>query len=170
MKTTVWQRLTGLALTLSICPAVGAATMPKEGSFDFNYCLASRGSAMPAAGDAVAGSFESTAGIWSNTPGGAFDGQGSHCVGSWAVIDGVYTDSGYCLTTDSDGDRFLMDFKTGPVRGDQQSTGRWVAKGGSGKYAGMVAQGEYKSVARSVPAVEGGFQGCNRNTGTYKLK
>jgi len=34
----------------------------------------------------------------------------------------------------------------------------------------MIAQAEYKVVQRSVPATEGGFQSCNRNTGTYKLK
>jgi len=169
MRTTL-QRLAGPALVLTVCSAATAAPMPREGSFDFNYCLAGKASPLAAAGDAVAGSLELTAAIWSNPPGGAFDGQGSHCVGTWAMIDSAYVDSGYCVTTDADGDRFLMDFKTGPVRGDQPATGRWVARGGSGKYAGMVAQGEFRTVSRSTPAVAGGFQVCNRNTGTYKLK
>jgi len=170
MKRSVLSIAMGSALALLIGAGEAAVTMPKEGRFDFNFCLAGRTAAIPINENAVAGSFESTAGIWSNIPGGAFDGQGSRCVGSWAVVDGTYTDGGYCITTDADGDRFLMDFRTGPIRVGEQVVGKWVATAGSGKYARMAAQGEYKAVAKSVPAVEGGFQNCNRNTGTYKLK
>jgi hypothetical protein len=159
------------ALALSFVTSGMCAPMPREGTFDFNFCLAGRSSAIESMGDAAAaGSFENTAAIWSNVPGGPFDGQGSHCVGTWSAVDGTYVDSGYCVTTDADGDRFLMEFKTGPVKGDQIAAGKWTARAGTGKYAGMVAQGDYKTVSRSTPAVAGGFQLCNRNTGTYKLK
>jgi hypothetical protein len=149
---------------------IAAVNMPKEGNFDFNYCLAGRTEAMQVSDAAVAGSFELTASIISNIPGGPFDGQGSHCMGTWTVLDGKYFDSGYCMTVDADGDRFLMDFKTGPLPAGQPATGTWTAIGGSGKYQGMVAKGNYKAIAQVVSAVPGGFQNCNRNTGTYKLK
>ena len=151
--------------------ANGAVTMPREGSFDFNYCLAGRSTTVMQVSDNVmAGSFEVTAGIYSNVPGGPFDGQGSHCVGTWAVADGKYTDSGYCVTVDADGDKFIMDYKTGPLPVGQPAKGKWIVAGGSGKYTGMTASGDYRGVLQSVPAVAGGFQACNRNTGTYKLR
>ena len=160
-----------IAIACGISGAVnGAVTMPKEGNFDFNFCLAGRTNAMQASDSVMGGSFEATAGLYSNVPGGAFDGQGSHCFGIWAIVDGKYTDSGYCVTTDADGDRFMMDFKTGPLPAGQPARGKWIAAGGSGKYAGMAASGDYNAVLQSSPAVAGGFQACNRNTGSYKLK
>lgn len=162
--------LTGIAFAASHFATIAAVNMPKEGNFDFNYCLAGRTEAMQVSDQAVAGSFELTAAIMSNIPGGPFDGQGSHCMGTWSVLDGKYFDSGYCVTVDADGDRFLMDFKTGPLPAGQAVAGTWTAVGGSGKYQGMMAKGNYKAISPVVPAVPGGFQGCNRNTGTYKLK
>lgn len=163
-----------VAVITAACAFAGtgsvAAPMPKEGSFDFNFCLSGRTNALQVSESLMGGSFEATAGIYSNVAGGAFDGQGSHCLGTWAVVDGKYSDSGYCMTTDADGDRFLMDFRTGPLPAGQPARGKWVVAGGSGKYAGMSASGEYKGVLQSSPAIAGGFQGCNRNTGTYKLK
>lgn len=151
--------------------ANAAVNMPKEGSFDFNYCLSGRTTTTVQVSEGtLAGAFEVTAGIYSNVPGGPFDGQGSHCIGTWAVAGGQYSDSGYCVTTDADGDRFMMDFKTGPLPAGQPSRGKWSVSGGSGKYAGMVANADYRGVLQSVPAISGGFQVCNRNTGTYKLR
>ena len=155
---------------LCMCLTASAAPLPKEGSLDFNFCLAGRTNTMAVSDKVVAGNFELTASIISNPPGGAFDGQGSRCMGTWYVIDGSYFDSGYCVTTDADGDRYLMDFKTGPLAAGQPAAGTWTAIGGSGKYQGMVAKAQYKANAQVAPAVEGGFQNCNRNTGTYKLK
>ena len=163
--------LAGVAATAtSNCIVLAAVSMPKEGNFDFNYCLAGRTQTMEVSDQAMAGSFELTAAIMSNPPGGPFDGQGSHCMGTWSVLDGKYYDSGYCVTVDADGDRFLMDFKTGPVPPGQPPSGIWTATGGSGKYQDMAAKGNYKQIAPIVPAVPGGFQVCNRNTGSYKLK
>lgn len=162
--------LIGFVIAASNIAVTTAADMPKEGNFDFNYCLAGRTQAMQVSDEAVAGSFELTAAIISNIPAGPFDGQGSHCMGTWSVLDGKYADSGYCVTVDADGDKFLMNFKTGPVPAGQLATGTWTAAGGSGKYQGMVAKANYKAIGAVVPAVPGGFQGCNRNTGTYKLK
>lgn len=169
------------ALNLKICVlfaaslglseiASGAVTMPKEGNFDFNFCFSGRTTTMPVSDSVMGGSFESTAGIYSNVPGGPFDGQGSHCSGTWSITEGKYADSGYCVTVDADGDRFLMDFKSGPLLVGQPAKGLWFAAGGSGKYAGMTARGDYRAVLQSSPAVAGGFQACNRNTGTYKLR
>lgn len=163
----------GVAFAAAICfsgIAKGAVTMPKEGSFDFNFCLSGRTTTMPVSDSVMGGAFEATAGIYSNVPGGSFDGQGSHCSGTWSIVAGKYTDSGYCVTVDADGDRFLMDFKTGPLPPGQPAKGKWFAAGGSGKYVGMTASGDYSAVRQSSPAVPGGFQACNRNTGTYKLK
>jgi len=162
--------LTGFAFAASSIAATAAVNMPKEGNLDFNYCLAGRTQAMPVSDDTVAGSFELTAAIISNIPGGPFDGQGSQCMGTWQVLDGKYSDSGYCVTVDADGDKFLMNFKTGPVPAGELATGTWTAVGGSGKYQGMMAKASYKAIRAVAPAVPGGFQGCNRNTGTYKLK
>jgi len=170
MKSTVCERLAALAILLPICPGAGAAAMPKEGNFDFNYCLAGRSEVMQISDQAVVGSGESTAALISNIPGGPFDGLGSRCMGTWAVVNGTFSASGYCVTVDADGDRFLMDYKMGPYPAGQLDYGTWTATSGSGKYQGMVAKGSFKAIAQVVPAAAGNFQGCNRNTGTYKLK
>ncbi|HMK21711.1 MAG TPA: hypothetical protein VK466_05215 [Terriglobales bacterium] len=164
------QRLAGPGLVLTICSAAAAAPMPREGNFDFNYCVAGRSEVMQVSDQAIVGSSEGTAAIVSNIPGGPFDGQGSHCMGTWAVIDGQFSASGYCVTVDADGDKFLMDYKSGPYPAGQPEHGMWTATSGSGKYQGVVAKGSYKAIVQVVPAVSGGFQSCNRNTGTYKLK
>ena len=54
MRTTL-QRLAGPALVLTVCSAATAAPMPREGNFDFNYCLAGKTSPLAGVGDAVAG-------------------------------------------------------------------------------------------------------------------
>jgi hypothetical protein len=162
--------LAGIAFAASNICVTAAVTMPKEGDFDFNYCIAGRSEVMQISDHAVVGSSEGTAAIISNIPQGPFDGQGSHCMGTWGVVDGQFSASGYCVTVDADGDKFLMDYKIGPYPVGQPETGTWNATSGSGKYQGMVAKGSYKAITQVVPAVAGGFQSCNRNTGSYKLK
>jgi hypothetical protein len=71
--------------------ANGAVTTPRERSFDFNHCLAGRTTVVMQLSDNVmAGAFEATAGNYCNTPVGPFDGQGSHCVGTWAITDEIH--------------------------------------------------------------------------------
>lgn len=158
------------SVTCFIHSANAAVSMPREGTFDFNFCLSGRTSTIQVSDTVMAGPFDATAGIYSNIPGGPFDGQGSQCVGTWSIADGKYTDSGYCVTVDADGDKFVMEFKTGPLAVGQPAKGKWFVSGGSGKYSGMVATGDYRNVLHSTPAAPGGFQACHRNIGSYKLK
>lgn len=57
--------LAGIAFAASNFAAIAAVNMPKEGNFDFNYCLAGRTETMQVSDQALAGSFELTASIMS---------------------------------------------------------------------------------------------------------
>lgn len=144
--------------------AGAAVNLPKEGSFDFNFCFVSD-AVHVAFGDKVyVGSFQNRASMHSNRPGGAFDLQGARCFGTYGNVDGDYTDQGYCEIVDADGDKWLMKFTSGA-----DSSGIWTAPFGTGKYEGMTARGTYKPLGFPPSPVPGNAR-CNRNTGTYRLR
>jgi len=158
------------------CPllvlAVGWISMPvsaemlKEGRFDFNICKFGKADYPRLAKGLVSGSFDRiTASMYDNGASKAVDQQGSRCVGAYQIVDGEYRDYGVCTQVDADGDKWLMRYETGA-----DLIGTWVAVGGSGKYEGMTAKGEYQPIGNVPGVVAGGFKSCYHNTGTYQLK
>jgi hypothetical protein len=79
--------------------------MPKDGTFDFNFCFVTEVSHIPLTDREGLGSFTNVAAIHANRPGGAFDLQGSRCFGYYSNVEGQYSESGYCEHVDADGDR-----------------------------------------------------------------
>ena len=142
-----------------------AVSMPKEGSFDFNFCFVTDIHHIQLSEAAGLGSFENLAAMHSNTAGGAFDLQGAQCFGYYSNVEGQYTESGYCQIKDADNDLWIMKFA-----GGADGTGTWTAAGGIGKYAGIAATRKYRPLGNVPSPVAGKMSRCNRNTGTYKLK
>lgn len=153
-------------LALAASQASAAVDMPREGRFDFNYCMGGKAGYSEVRSGLATGEFDSVAGTYANGGTKAFDRQGSRCFGVYEIVDGKYRDYGICTQVDADGDKWIMRFETGA-----DMSGKWVALGGSGKYEGMTANGTYTPVGDvPVPAVPGVYNKCNRNTGTYRLK
>src|SRR5262245_11969173 len=141
-----------------------AADLPKEGSYDITSCWSGVSSAIAFSKTHTVSSFELTGMTRSNPPGGAFDMTANRCVGISSSIEGKNTGTSLCETVDKDGDKELTRSTTeGPK-------GMFEALAGTGKYEGMVRTGTVESVRQFPPVKPGTFQGCNRGTGTYKLK
>jgi len=98
-------------------------------------------------------------------PGGPFDRQAARCWGTLGIVGGKASHLGYCELVDMDGDKWLMEY-----HGKQDNSGGvYTAVQGSGKYAGMTVNGEYK--LDFYPGLgSDGYSGCHHNKGTYKLK
>ncbi len=149
-------------------PLCAGAGMPGEGRFDFNLCTFGKVDYPRHAKDLVSGSFDlmaqSLRGPGNDSKDVALP-HGSSCVGTHEIVAGTYRDHGVCTRQDADGDEWTMRYETAT-----DLAGKWVAVGGSGKYEGMQAAGEYRPVG-SVPGVlPGGFKTCYHNTGTYRMK
>ena len=156
----------GLALLIVASPVSAfAAEVPKEGSYDYTACGSGISNVITFSKTHTASSYETTSTIRSNPPGGIFDKNTFRCVGMNASLDGKITAATVCETTDMDGDKRLTRFPAG----DGKVTRTNVA--GTGKYEGMVHDGQSVQPLGPFPAIKAGtFQGCNRQTGTYKLK
>lgn len=164
--TTFVRNTLAVAALLVGSQAPAAVEIPKEGRFDFNYCMGGKAAYSEVRAGLATGEFDLVASTYTNGPGKAFDRQGSRCVGVYEIVDGKYRDYGVCTQVDADGDKWIMRTETGADMG-----GKWVAVGGSGKYEGMTATGSYAPVGAIPPAAAPGvFNRCNRNTGTYKLR
>lgn len=142
------------------------AEMLREGQFDFNICKFGKVDYPWQAKGLISDSFDRiAASVNENGRSKDIDRQGSRCVGTYEIVRGEYRDFGVCTQVDIDGDKWFMRYET---RADLSGT--WMAAGGSGKYAGMTAQGEYRPIGSVPGLVPNGFKSCNHYTGAYKLK
>jgi|SRR6185295_3908146 len=149
----------------SLSAAAAADALPKEGRLEFNFCFAGTVQHSEISPQLAVGSFSSLAALHTTPPGGPFDLQGAHCIGTYTISAGRHWGSGYCIHVDSDGDKWLQKWEAGA-----DFSGTWKAEGGSGKYAGMQASGAFKPIGSVAAAMPNSVQQCNRNSGTYKLK
>ncbi len=146
--------------------AATGAQMARDGRFDFNLCTFGKVDYPRHARDLMSGSVERMA-KFLREPGGTRDSasQPSRCAGSHEIAAGTYRDRGICTVTDADGDEWVMRYETAT-----DLAGRWVTVGGTGKYEGMKAAGEYRPVGNVPGVMAGGFKTCHHNTGTYRMK
>ncbi len=141
-----------------------AADLPKQGSYDVTTCWSGVSSVIAFSKTHTASSYELTGTTRSNPPGGAFDMTATRCVGIGSSIEGKNTGMALCEAIDKDGDKYLTRTTSeGPK-------GVFEALAGTGKYEGMVRTGTVELVGQFPTIKPGTFQGCNRGTGTYKLK
>lgn len=155
-----------------LVPAVGwksaplSAEMLREGRFNFNICQFGKADYPRHAKALVSDAFDRIAASMRDEGGSkGIDRQGSRCVGAYEIVGGAYRDYGVCTRVDADGDKWLMRYETAA-----DLSGTWMAMGGSGKYAGMAAKGEYRPIGNVPGLVPNGFKSCNHYTGAYKLQ
>src|SRR5262245_16197564 len=155
-----------LALLIVASPfSAFAGELPKEGSYDFTSCNSGVTSVITFSKTYTGSSYELTGTNRSNPPGGLFDKTSYRCVGMNASLDGKVTASILCEAIDVDGDKYLSRVSTA----DGKSTRTIVT--GTGKYEGIVTtQTAFEPLGPFPTIKEGTSQGCNRQTGTYKLK
>ena len=154
-----------LLLAVSWMSAPLFAQTIKEGRFKFDICKFGKADYPLQARSLIEGSFQRIGAFIYNGGREDIDRQGSRCAAIYEVTGGEYRDHGVCTRVDADGDTWLMHYQTGADLG-----GTWVAASGSGKYAGMTAQGEYRPVNNIPGVIPNGFKNCNHYTGTYKLQ
>jgi hypothetical protein len=144
-----------------------ASEVPKEGTYEYSACWSGTVVEMPLNGGAVAQNTEITGTTRAKTPGTMFDNNSFRCLGSQIMHDGkVASGRAVCMALDADGDKRYASFTTG-------EDGKTVRKelGGTGKYDGMVTSNQTVEMMPTTPiVVPGTVQGCNHQTGTYKLK
>ena len=141
-----------------------AGNLPREGTFDFNWCAAGEVRHVAVSDQLAIGAARADAAIYSNPRGGPFDLSGSHCEAVYHLDAGTWRVNGYCVQQDSDADKWVIKFN------DVNFAGSFETIGGTGKYAGMVATGEFKPIGIPPAVMPGVFQRCNRFTGSYRLK
>jgi hypothetical protein len=141
-----------------------AADLPKQGNYDFTSCWSGVSNTIAFSKTHTASSFELTGTNRSNPPGGIFDMTSFRCEGLNSTIEGKYTSNVICEGQDKDGDKWLVKNATEGTKGTSE------ALAGTGKYEGLVRTGGAESFGAFPTIKPGTFQGCNRGTGTYKLK
>jgi hypothetical protein len=165
-RSTIGVMVIGLALVAGAADA-GKVNIPKEGSYEFDFCPIGRGKTFSAGDKFFVINYDLDAILKTTPPGRAFDRMGARCYGIYANVNGRQQEAGFCELTDLDGDKWWMEYRGNP----DGAGGTYTAAYGTGKYDGVTIKGEYRidnawgSISKEVS-----FQGCNPNKGTYKLK
>lgn len=155
----------GLLATLAIAGMATAAPLPKEGTYEYVSCWSGVGNDIVFSKTHTANSYEMTGTIVSTVPGGLLDNSTFRCVGMNTMIDGKAGGGNICEAMDKDGDKRLTRFS---IAADGKVTREAIA--GTGKYDGMVTTSTVAMMGAFPTIKAGTFQGCNRQSGTYKLK
>jgi hypothetical protein len=159
-------RLTFIALAAAGTCAFAAVNLPKEGTYETLNCWTGTGNDVAVGKDYTASSYEMVGTVVSVPPGGLGDRSTFRCVGYVTTFKGKPpTNNNVCVVTDADGDQRINRFAMLP---DGKFTREMI--GGTGKYEGMEMTNTVFTMPPMKEAKPGVFQGCNRQTGTYKLK
>ena len=158
----------GLAalVLMSAAVAAQAADLPKEGNFDVTACWSGTGFPLAFSKTNNAFSYENTGSLRSNPPGGMFDNNTFHCVGTIMNLGKTTRWIALCEGVDKDGDKRLTFLER---TGDGKVRREFIS--GTGKFEGMVETDTKVLPLGPFPTIKPGtFQNCNRQTGHYKLK
>ena len=154
-----------IAFVLFSLPVL-AQQMPKEGNYDYTACWSGTSNITKVSDNRLIMANDFTGVIRTTTPGGPFDGETFHCAGLSMMVDGKpASETTFCVATDKEGNKRLARF----TNNDGTITREQVA--GTGKYEGMtLTPTAVKPMGPFPTAKPGTFQGCNHQTGSYKLK
>lgn len=160
IRNTLW-----LAIACSAASAL-AADMPKEGTYAYTACWAGTAKVIPFSKTQTGSSYEFYGMTRTEPPGGMFDKASFRCVGAAGSFDKKYTSVVTCMSVNADGDKVLSLFQAGD---DHKYSRQTIA--GTGKYEGIVINSKEIKPLGPFPVIKpGNFQGCNQQSGTYKLK
>ncbi len=151
--------------TMSYTLPAFSADLPKEGRYDTTNCWSGTVNQIEFSATYTARSVEFTGSVRSNPPGGMFDNSSFRCVGMNESFNGKTSGRNVCEAIDRDGDKRLAVFSFGS---DGKTTRENIA--GTGKYDGMIIDGTIELLGPFPVVKPGMFQGCNHQTGTYKMK
>lgn len=165
MKTKQRFATAGLVAALTAAGAAVAQTLPKEGSYDYTACWSGTNNVMDFSKTHTANTYEMSGTILSNPAGGLLDRATYRCLGIQTSFDGKQGGGNVCEAIDRDGDKRLSRFS---LASDGKVTREVVT--GTGKYEGMVENSKVSPLGPFPVVKAGTFQGCNHQTGTYKLK
>lgn len=160
----VSQAVVSLITAGSVAIAI-AADLPKEGKYNYTACWSGTSSLIAFSKTHTAMSFEFLGTTRTDPPGGMFDMSTFRCVGSTAIFGKGFSSISTCEAVNPDGDKVLSFFHAGDDRKYIRET---VA--GTGKYEGIVVDGTVTPIGPFPVIKPGTFQGCNQQSGTYKLK
>lgn len=141
-----------------------AVDMPKEGSFAFDLCGVVQLEGGIQGKQLSIVHYVLLVNTRTEPAGGPFDRQSARCWGTAGTVAGKSQELGYCEAVDQDGDKWYTKYQ-----GNTEGTGgTYTAVHGTGKYAGMTLNGEYRfeywpSTSSDTAHI------CNPNKGTYKL-
>jgi len=166
MKETTFRKYCVLLASILVMSGIASANnFPKEGNFDFTSCWSGVNTELSFSRGYSGTTYEMTGTQLSNPPGGIFDKNTFRCVGMNTMINGKLSSSNICEAVDADGHKRLTQFYFKP---DGTVVREMVA--GTGKYEGMTMTTTVTTLGTFNPIKSGTFQGCNRQTGTYKMK
>lgn len=142
-----------------------AADIAKQGNYEFIGCWAGEATVIQFSNTNFGMTLEHTGTILSSPSGSIFDHMTFHCVGSQLSFGGkVYSESA-CETIDRDGDKTFNHYWTSS---DGKLNHELLA--GTGKYEGIEFTSSAQVLGQFPTVKPGAYQGCARETGTYKLK
>jgi hypothetical protein len=144
--------------------SLAAAPLPKEGPVNVTSCFVGDITLMEASKENKFGSVTLNGLRFTPTEGGLGDATTTECFVQSSVDATGVIGSGVCVSVDTDGDKVSSEI-TG-----KNGVGKWIFTGGTGKYAGITGNGEYKPIRKFPAMMQQGKMGtCNSSTGTYKL-
>lgn len=145
--------------------AQAVGDLPKEGGYDYTACWAGVNNLLEHSKTDLAVIYEYLGGIKSTQPNGLLDKTSLRCVGMRTALNGTRTLDNVCEMTDADADKVLVRYSVG-------SDGKFTQQtlSGTGKYEGIVLIAGKGDSVRFPEIKPLHFQGCARQTGTYKLK
>ena len=158
------------AMLIAGSALAGKVNMPKEGSFDFDFCMVGETQTLVGGDKVYVSNYRNVANLRTEPSGKPFDRSSALCYGTFASLNGKPQDFGVCELTDMDGDKWWMEYHgSADGAGGAYTAGTYTAAHGTGKYEGMAVKGHYV-IDHWPGALKDGFMGCNHNKGTYKLK
>jgi len=127
---------------VALCTAVAAEQLPKSGTISVHTGFKTSGEVMEVAEKRPQGHGSSIGVSFNDQGSGPLHGGPVACFWTFFTTDSGAKNKGYCAFGDSDGDRMFVDWSgTGSADGSQ---GVLELAGGTGKYAGIQGNGEWK--------------------------
>lgn len=148
--------------TLAVLSPCEAQTVPKQASFDVTYeAVGSLVQSVDAGGGQSVNLYQATLVFANNSQTPLLNNISSRCVETAFTASG---DSGYCVFTDKDGDKFVETITR--VAGQPAGTGSFGS--GTGKFKGITGNVSWQPMTQ-LAADKGTFTFVGRKTGNYQL-